>query len=152
MSTVQNGNLLRVGELRKHLNLHGLSRSRGHGDTQMMLELLASKLRPRNYGELRDVTQSQLFAALREIYRVCQGSMACVLMIPALGIVGFRDAHGIKPLILGERQYDDGSVDFMFSSESVALSKLGFDVMRNVKPGEWPLPPTMPGKCTESCI
>ena len=56
-------------------------------------------------------------------------------MIPGYGIFGFRDPHGIRPLILGERTTKNGT-KFMLASESVGLTALGFKITRDVKPGE----------------
>ena len=74
--------------------------------------------------------------ALTRVYSLSKGSFACVLMIAGLGLLGFRDSHGIKPLVYGERHNLDGSIDYMFSSESVALDKLDFKKIRDVEPGE----------------
>ena len=52
------------------------------------------------------------------------------------GIIGFRDPHGIRPLILGERKGPKGGMDYMFASESVALDQLEFINHVNVKPGK----------------
>ncbi|MGA7298116.1 MAG: amidophosphoribosyltransferase, partial [Rhodanobacteraceae bacterium] len=46
-----------------------------------------------------------------------------------------RDPHGIRPLVLGQRQTDLGT-EYAVASESVALDILGFQLMRDVEPGE----------------
>ncbi|RCH80715.1 amidophosphoribosyltransferase [Rhizopus stolonifer] len=56
-------------------------------------------------------------------------------MIAGFGIIGFRDPHGIRPLILGRRLTEVG-YDYMFASESVVLEALGFTDFEDVKPGE----------------
>lgn len=58
-------------------------------------------------------------------------------------MVGFRDPHGLKPLVLGERRHADGLMDYMFASESVVLDKLGFSNMRNIMPGQYYLLPSI---------
>lgn len=79
--------------------------------------------------------EAKFLYALRQMYHECTGSFACLAMIDAKMIVGFRDPHGIKPLILGQRRNNDGSFDYLLASESVALEKLDFQPMRDISPG-----------------
>jgi len=58
-----------------------------------------------------------------------------VMMIVGHGVAGFRDPHGIRPLVLGKRKTARG-IEWMLASESVALDMLGFTLERDVGPGE----------------
>lgn len=54
-------------------------------------------------------------------------------MINGIGIVGFRDPHGIRPLVFGTREktkVTGATKDYVVSSESVVMDMLGFDLLR----------------------
>lgn len=81
------------------------------------------------------VNEEDIFTAIKDLYGQCKGAYACVAMIAGFGIIGIRDPHGIRPLVLGRRQTEAG-YDYMFASESVVLEALGFSDFEDVKPGE----------------
>ena len=56
-------------------------------------------------------------------------------MLLDYGVLAFRDPHGIRPLVLGERDTAAGK-EYAVASESVALDILGFRLLRDVAPGE----------------
>ena len=76
------------------------------------------------------------FKAVSGVHRRCRGAYAVVVMITGFGILGFRDPHGIRPVVFGERKTTEGSSDYMIASESVALDVLGFQLIRDIAPGE----------------
>ena len=127
-----NGNLTNSRELtevlvredRRHLNTGS--------DSEVLLNVLASELQ--RVGTPR-VTPADIFAAANAVYRRCRGGYAVVAMVIGHGILGFRDPNGIRPLVIGKRDTKKGT-EWMLASESVALDMLGFDMVRDVAPGE----------------
>jgi amidophosphoribosyltransferase len=127
-----NGNLTNAAELaevliredRRHLNTTS--------DSEVLLNVLASELS--RVGTPR-ASAPDIFAALEVVYRRCRGGYAVVAMIVGHGLLGFRDPHGIRPLIIGKRETPQGA-EYMLASESVALDMAGFKLLRDVGPGE----------------
>ncbi|BBI74001.2 hypothetical protein HAALTHF_34550n [Vreelandella aquamarina] len=69
------------------------------------------------------------------MHRRCKGGYAAVAIINGFGMVAFRDPHGIRPVVFGTRQDADGQ-EVMIASESVALDVGGFELERDLGPGE----------------
>lgn len=82
------------------------------------------------------INEEDIFTAIKDLYAQCRGAYACVAMIAGYGIIGFRDPHGIRPLVLGRRKTETG-YDYMFASESVCLDALGFTDCEDINPGKY---------------
>ena len=59
-----------------------------------------------------------------------------VAVIVGLGVLAFRDPHGIRPVVIGQRTSTHGGVEYMVASESVCMDVLDFSNMGSVNPGE----------------
>ena len=127
-----NGNLTNATELAEVLVREDLRHLNTSSDSEVLLNVFASELsRP---GTPR-VSAADIFTALTAVYRRARGGFAVVAMIVGHGLVGFRDPHGIRPLVIGRREIAGGS-EYMLASESVAIDQLGFMFLRDVAPGE----------------
>lgn len=71
--------------------------------------------------------------------QLCEGAFSLVVGTPE-GIMGIRDPHGIRPLVIGilpkEDPNDDGPLHYVLSSESCGLDIIGAEYIRDVEPGE----------------
>ncbi|MDP7418933.1 MAG: class II glutamine amidotransferase, partial [Gammaproteobacteria bacterium] len=127
-----NGNLTNAEELKTLLITHDRRHLNTGSDTEVLLNVFADELQHQNGNGL---TPEAVFAAVAGVHRRCRGGYAVVVMIIGHGLVAFRDTHGIRPICLGRREADNGN-DYMVASESVAMDALGFEVERDIEPGE----------------
>jgi amidophosphoribosyltransferase len=135
---VHNGNLTNTRELstelfhvdRRHLN--------SDSDTELLVNVLANELQSNLSG--LELDPSQVFTAVRRLHQRVEGSYAAIALIAGRGLLAFRDPFGIRPLTLGRRisghlpgvQRDE----WMVSSESLVLESNGYEVVRDIAPGE----------------
>ena len=127
-----NGNLTNKDQLTKDLFRADLRHVNTTSDSEVLLNVFAHELQLQ--GKLKP-TQADIFNAIRSLHRRCKGAYAVVAMISGYGLLAFRDPNGIRPLVYGKRE-EDGQVEYMIASESVALDSAGFEFVRDVEPGE----------------
>ncbi|HET8551878.1 MAG TPA: amidophosphoribosyltransferase [Gammaproteobacteria bacterium] len=127
-----NGNLTNATELQQLLFREDLRHLNTDSDSELILNVFAHELQQRGKTKL---SPEDIFSAVAAVHRRCRGAYSIVALIADYGIVGFRDPHGIRPLVFGSRPTPDGD-EYMIASESVALDVLGFDMSRDVAPGE----------------
>ena len=116
----------------------GTSRLVGTTDTEVLTALLA------------DEPGADLVDALRSLLPRVRGAYSLVVM-DADRVIGARDPHGFRPLVLGRLPDDPvtasatgatgspvatGAGGWVLASETAALDLLGAEVVRDVEPGE----------------
>ena len=132
ITLAHNGNLTNANQLQADLFAEDLRHTNTDSDSEVLLNVLAHELQM--VGAI-DPSPSDIFQALQGVYKRCHGAFAAVAMIIGTGIVGFRDSFGIRPLVYGFKETDQG-MEYMLASESVALDLLGFQKIADVEPGE----------------
>jgi amidophosphoribosyltransferase len=132
ISLAHNGNLTNSNKLKQELFQEDLRQINTDSDSEVLLNVFAHELQQQAKltMEVEDV-----FDAVTSVHRRCRGAYAAVAMITGYGVVAFRDPFGIRPLVYGKRESPLGS-DYMMASESVALNALGYELIRDVAPGE----------------
>lgn len=128
-----NGNLTNHEDLAQELFHADHRHLNTNSDSEVLLNILAHELQTQNKIDLK---AEDVFKAVEGLHRRCRGAYAVVAIIAGYGMLAFRDPHGIRPLILGERETEDGKKEYMVASESVALDALEFNVVRDLVPGE----------------
>jgi len=127
-----NGNLTNVADIVESLFKTDMRHLNTTSDSEVMLNVFAHALTRR-----AAVTPNEydIFAAVEEVHRRCKGGYSVITMIAGVGMVAFRDLHGIRPLVFGSR-VENGKTEYMIASESVALQVAGFTIERDLAPGE----------------
>lgn len=117
MALGHNGNLINADIIRATLEEEG-AMFQTTLDTEVMANLIA-----RN-------DKGDLEAAVESMMGIVKGSYSLVI---AMGdkLVGVRDPHGIRPLVLGRM-----GESYLFASESCAFDAVGAEFIRDVYPGE----------------
>ncbi len=136
IALAHNGNLVnytalaeQIREQHRHLN--------SSLDSEVLLLLLADHLALATSPEQdENAFFAALCSAIGKIHEQVQGSYSVVSAIIGKGLVAFRDPHGIRPLVFGERKNEDGRSDYIFASETTAFYALGFEPHGDLAPGE----------------
>jgi len=132
LALAHNGNLTNSAVLKEELFREDLRHINTESDSEILLNVFAHELQA--VAKLR-LSPDHLFRAVSAVHRRCRGAYAVTMLIAGVGILAFRDPHGIRPLAYGRRETQNGP-EVLFASESVALDVLGFKLERDVAPGE----------------
>lgn len=137
IALAHNGNLVNYQELAEEIVYQQHRHLNSSLDSEALLIMLADSLATGSYLE-NDEEQffQHLCQAIKNIYARVEGSYSVVSLVIGKGLVAFRDPHGIRPLVWGERKREDGSSDYIFASETTAFYALGFEPMGDLAPGE----------------
>ncbi|MBS1247046.1 MAG: glutamine phosphoribosyl pyrophosphate amidotransferase, partial [Proteobacteria bacterium] len=127
-----NGNLTNAEDLKRELFMDDQRHLNTDSDSEVLLNVLANELQ--HPGKIR-IGVDDIFAAVSSVHRRCRGAYAAVAMIAGYGVLGFRDPYGIRPAVYGKRETEQGP-EYMIASESVALVANGFEIVRDIAPGE----------------
>lgn len=132
IAMAHNGNLTNAGELQQQLFEQARRHINTTSDSEILLNVFAHELYQQKCWSL---TAEDVFATISRVHRQIKGGYAVVAMVIGQGLVAFRDPHGIRPLVLGERDSELGK-EYIVASESVAIDGTGFRYVRDVEPGE----------------
>jgi len=178
ISIAHNGNLTNTEELKSVVVEDCMRHVNTDSDSELLLNLFAEELTKRKtLGKFASNNGLQtpsasggferdVFEAIAGVFRQCEGGYAGLYLINGIGLVGFRDPHGIRPIVFGSRRSQSnaldsaskpppppnsspqlpdtprkmssaaGKLDYCFASESVAIDTLGFTLIRDLKAGE----------------
>ncbi|GMQ75838.1 MAG: amidophosphoribosyltransferase [Gammaproteobacteria bacterium] len=147
ITLAHNGNLINARQLMRDVFRDDRRHINTDSDSEILLNVFAHELM--KLGKLR-IDESDVFEAVSGVHKRCHGGYAAIAMIVGHGVVAFRDPFGIRPVCFGYRDADEGR-EYMIASESVALDALGFELMRDLEPGEAIFIDTNSGIHTRQC-
>ncbi|NQX28406.1 amidophosphoribosyltransferase [Microbacteriaceae bacterium VKM Ac-2854] len=131
---VHNGNLTNTRELTQELFTIDRRHLNTTSDTELLVNVLANELQASISGNKLEA--DEVFDAVANVHERVEGSYATIALIAGHGLLAFRDPFGIRPLIVGRRYNTNAPDDFIVASESLVLEAQGFEIVRDVAPGE----------------
>lgn len=137
IALAHNGNLVNYYSLAKQIAEEDQRHINSTCDAEVLLQVFADGLET----SLQEFPSRPTFFehichGVGEVLRRASGAYSAVAMIANKGMVAFRDQHGIRPLVWGKRTNTDGTVDYIFASETTMFYALGFEPQGSVKAGE----------------
>lgn len=133
IAMIHNGDLTNYKTLKKELEEKDRRHCNTTSDLEIIMHIFAAKLSmldPKN-----DIFEN-LCTAVQSIYDRARGGYSVIGIIAGVGMIAFRDPHGIRPFVCGTRKRPNGQRDYIFSSENTMYYPLGFEFQGNVQPGE----------------
>lgn len=124
LAVAHNGNLTNSNALRQNLELQG-SIFHSTSDTEVIAYLLTKER----------LTCSNIESAISSTMEKIEGAYSLVIMTGDK-LCAVRDPKGYRPLCYGKIKSDDGSTQYIISSETCALDVVGAEFVRDIEPGE----------------
>jgi amidophosphoribosyltransferase len=125
-----NGNIVNFYSLRDELLLSNPTAGPAlESDSALILRLLSDELRGKALGT------TEVFSAIKVCMEKLVGSYSILCVTRDGDLFGFRDPHGIRPLVFGQKVTEDGEKMFAMASETVALSFLGYENLEEIPAG-----------------
>ncbi len=122
IAVAHNGNITNAAELRRSLEADG-SIFQATSDTEVILHLVARS------------REKTIAGALREALLALEGAFSLVMLAGDRTIVA-RDPNGFRPLAMGQMELEDGTISYVFASETCAFDIIGATYVSDVEPGE----------------
>ncbi len=132
IAMAHNGNVTNFEEMGKVLYEEYHTLPATTNDLELILYTFASEL---NKKDLAHVQVADIFDAVHRTQSKVHGAYAVIAAIANHGLLAFCDPNGIRPLIMGKQETEHGTV-YGFASETVCFDHLGYEVVRDLQPGE----------------
>jgi len=149
-----NGNLTNTADLSVEVREKFQRHINTDSDSELLLNIFAEAMASTlSTATSDDQMVEKVFRSIEQVMANCKGGYAGLYLINGIGLVGFRDPHGIRPIVFGSRdaqqkskahvpitpaklKQPSGTLDYAMASESVAIDTLGFKLVRDIRAGE----------------
>jgi amidophosphoribosyltransferase len=133
---VHNGNALNYYSLKEELSEHFHHQLLTANDLEVLIHywghfLMNGQALPTE----KTFSFDNIKQAAAKMFETVIGGYAVLGLIAGQGLVAFRDPKGIRPMALGVRE-DNGVKTWCIASETIAMTYLGYQYLRDVEPGE----------------
>lgn len=132
LAMVHNGNVINFVQLRKSLYEDNHRLLETSNDVALILYSYASELEKK---DLRNLSVDDIFDTVEAVQRRVKGAFSAISIIANRGFLAFTDPYGIRPIVMG-RKFTDKGIVYAFASESTCFDYLGYEIIRDLKPGE----------------
>lgn len=132
IAMAHNGNVTNFAEMDKVLYEEYHTLPTTTNDLEILLYTFASELKNKDLG---NISPDAIFDAVETTQKRVQGAYSAIAAIANHGLLAFCDPNGIRPMVFGKKDTPDGVV-YGFASESVCFDHLGYEIIRDLKPGE----------------
>jgi len=132
IAMVHNGNVTNFHEMHEILYKEYHTLPATTNDLELILYTFASELKNKDLG---NINEEDIFDAVKSTQTKVHGAYSVIATIANHGLLAFCDPNGIRPLVLGKRETASGTV-YGFASETVCFDHLGYEIVRDLKPGE----------------
>ena len=131
IAMAHNGNVFNFWELKKELFEKDYRQVNSNNDVEVILNVFAYELSRFCHREFFD----SICEAVKSVHQRVKGAYSVVAIIADKGMIAFRDPHGIRPLVWGQRK-SSFKTEHIFASENTMFEILDFDFYDDVGPGE----------------
>ena len=130
-----NGNLINTKDIKRSLTRE-MRHINTDSDSELLLNVFAQELMMRRDSHIE---ADGVFDAVSSLMTRCTGAYGVVMMINNVGLLGFRDPNGIRPIVFGarnrpkERRGSEDSTSSWVSNHNQAADKLVEEKSMNQK-------------------
>lgn len=133
IAMAHNGNVTNAHLVREQLaNIHQIQ-PQSNNDLELILYTLVAELQEIDG---LDFSPTQIMAAIARTQQKIEGAYAAIGLIANVGLIGFCDPSGIRPIALGKKETPEGTVTYGLVSETTCFDYLGYELIDYLQPGE----------------